>query len=211
MTPPALKVAAAVLDGASGAGLGPAGAGWVTIARHGRPALNRDTLLTREEFRDWWRAYDAGGLAPQQTPPSALVKAAAEADVIFASTLARSIETARAVAAGKPIIENALFVEAPLPPPPMLGKRSPDAWGVWARCAWWAGLSDGQESRAQAELRAAEAASVLIERAEAGANVLLLAHGWFNRMMRPVFLARGWRCAVDGGDSYWSHRRYERR
>jgi len=41
--------------------------------------------------------------------------------------------------------------------------------------------------------------------------VALFAHGWFNRMLRPALQAQDWRCVVDGGDDYWSWRRYERR
>ena len=29
-------------------------------------------------------------------------------------------------------------------------------------------------------------------------------------MMRPVLLRQGWRCVEDGGDNYWSYRRYEK-
>lgn len=187
-----------------------AGPGWIVIGRHGRPALSRDTRITAAEFRDWWRRYDEGGLALDQSPPQSLRKVAEEADLLLSSTLRRAFETAAAVAAGRDIIQDELFVEAPLPPPNVPGRRSPSAWGVWARCAWWFGASGGQESREAAEARAALAAGKLIAHAEAGQNVLLCAHGWFNRMIRPELLARGWRCAIDGGDGYWSFRRYEK-
>jgi broad specificity phosphatase PhoE len=77
--------------------------------------------------------------------------------------------------------------------------------------AWWLGRAAGQETRAEAELRAEAAAATLTARALRGENVLVCAHGWFNRMMRPVLRAQGWRCVYDGGDKYWSHRRYEKR
>jgi len=184
--------------------------GWIVIGRHGRPALSRDARITAAEFKDWWRRYDEGGLAADQTPPSALLDVAGQADLLLSSTLRRAVETAEAVAGGRAILHDPLFVEAPLPPPPVLGRRSPSEWGVWARCAWWMGLSGGQESRKAAEARAEIAADRLIAHAAGGRNVLLCAHGWFNRMMRPVLLERGWRCAIDGGDDYWSFRRYEK-
>lgn len=183
--------------------------GWIAIGRHGRPALSRDVRLTAAEFRDWWRRYDAGGLAPDQSPPKALCTLAAEADLVLSSTLPRAIETAEAVAGGRAIRREPIFIEAPLPPPRVPGRRSPSEWGVWARCAWWLGASGGQESRQEAEARAVEAAHRLIAYARDGSNVLLCAHGWFNRMMRPVLMQAGWRCAIDGGDEYWSFRRYE--
>lgn len=182
--------------------------GWIAIARHGKPALSRAVQLNRHQYRDWWRMYDAGGLSPGQTPPAALHETAAQADVLLASTLPRAMETAAAVAGGKPVTQDALFIEAALPPPPIPGRFNPGAWGVFARIAWWFGLSGDEESRSAAEDRAREAALHLIARAQAGENILLLAHGWFNRMIRPHLLRRGWRCEWDGGDKYWSHRLY---
>ena len=40
-------------------------------------------------------------------------------------------------------------------------------------------------------------------------GVALFAHGWFNRMLRPELKRQGWTCVRDGGDGYWSWRRYE--
>ena len=66
------------------------------------------------------------------------------------------------------------------------------------------------ETRRQAEVRAEAAVATLTAQALRGQNVLLCAHGWFNRMMRPVLKAQGWREVEDLGDKYWSYRRYEK-
>jgi broad specificity phosphatase PhoE len=81
---------------------------------------------------------------------------------------------------------------------------------VWARTAWYLGRHAGSESRQAAELRAEAAAATLTARALRGENVLAFGHGWFNRMIRPVLKAQGWKCVYDGGDRYWSFRRYEK-
>jgi dimethylsulfone monooxygenase len=60
----------------------------------------------------------------------------------------------------------------------------------------------------EAEARAALAAEQLVRAAQEG-SVALFAHGWFNRMLRPELKSRGWVCVRDGGDDYWSWRRYE--
>jgi broad specificity phosphatase PhoE len=130
--------------------------------------------------------------------------------VIYASTLQRAIHTAQMVAGGREIITDPVFVEAPLPPPPIWGHRSPGAWGVWARAAWMLGRHEDGESREEAEVRAQAAVSTLTAQALRGQNVLLCAHGWFNRMMRPILRKQGWREVDDCGDSYWSYRRYEK-
>jgi broad specificity phosphatase PhoE len=185
--------------------------GWIVIVRHGKPEADRKARLTWREYILWWNGYDEAGLVAGQTPPPPLVKLGREADAIFASTLRRARETAAAVAQGKPVIHDPVFVEAPLPPPPIWGRRKPRRWGVYARVAWWLGLSGGRESRRESEQRAEAAAATLAARALRGENVIVCAHGWFNRMMRPVLLSWGWKCIHDGGDRYWSFRKYVRR
>ena len=44
-----------------------------------------------------------------------------------------------------------------------------------------------------------------------GRDVVLAAHGWFNRMLRPQLKKRGWANVHDGGDKYWSFRIYQKR
>lgn len=184
--------------------------GTITIARHGRPDADRTVRIDQHGYRVWWADYDRANLHPGQCPPDKLIKHAEQADIIYASTLPRAIRTAEAVAGGRDVITDPVFVEAPLPPPPLWGKHSPRAWGVWARIAWWMGRHDGGETRQQAELRAEAAVATLTAQALRGQNVLLCAHGWFNRMMRPVLRRQGWREVENGGDSYWSYRRYEK-
>lgn len=184
--------------------------GTIVIVRHGRPDADRKVRIDQEGYRRWWAEYDRAGLHPEEKPPEKLLRLAAASDVIFASTLPRAIRTAEAVAGGREIVTDPVFVEAPLPPPPLWGKRSPRAWGVWSRAAWWCGRHDGGESRRDAELRAEAAVATLTAQALRGRNVLLCAHGWFNRMMRPVLKRQGWREVEDHGDKYWSYRRYVR-
>ncbi len=184
--------------------------GTIVIARHGQPHANRKVRIDHREYREWWAGYDRAGLHPDERPPEELLRLAEASDVIFASTLQRAIHTAQMVAGGREIVTDPVFVEAPLPPPPIWGKRSPRAWGVWSRAAWWMGRHEDGETRPQAEVRAEAAVATLTAQALRGQNVLLCAHGWFNRMMRPVLRAQGWREVEDCGDKYWSYRRYEK-
>lgn len=186
--------------------------GTIVIARHGKPNADRKVRIDHHGYREWWKGYDLARLHPDEKAPEKLRKHAAEADVIYASTLPRAIHTAEMLVDGREIITDPVFVEAPLPPPPMWGtKRSPRAWGVWARAGWWLGRHEGGETRQQAEIRAEAAVATLTAQALRGHNVLLCAHGWFNRMMRPILRAQGWREVEDGGDKHWSYRRYEKR
>jgi broad specificity phosphatase PhoE len=184
--------------------------GSIVIARHGQPHADRTVRVDHRGYRDWWTNYDLSGLHPDERPPEPLKELARRSDVIYASTLPRAIHTAEMVADGRSVITDPVFVEAPLPPPPVWGRHRPGAWGVLARAAWWLGRHDGQESRQEAELRAEAAVATLTAQALRGQNVLLCAHGWFNRMMRPILKRQGWREVENRGDRYWSYRRYEK-
>jgi broad specificity phosphatase PhoE len=186
--------------------------GAVILARHGKPALSRRILLSADQYRDWWARYEILGIAEGQTPPEALRAAACEAGVIIASTRPRSAETARALACGRAVAEDALFVEAPLPPPrwPRWLKLSPRVWGFVSRFWWWMfDHHEGGESRDEAKRRADEAAQRLIALAAEGRDVLVVAHGFFNGMVGLALRRRGWRCVRDGGFKYWAARRFE--
>jgi len=188
--------------------------GAIILARHGEPALSRKCMLTSDQYRDWWAKYEIGGLRAGQTPPPELVAAAEGAGAIYASTRPRAQETAAAAAAGKEVMTDALFIEAPLPPPhfPAWFKLPPKYWGAVARF-WWHAFNhhEGQETRHEAEARAEQAAQVLIGRAESGQDVLVLAHGYFNHMVGRRLKADGWKLVHNQGFRYWSQRRYEKR
>lgn len=188
--------------------------GAIILTRHGEPALSRKCLISARQYGDWWAKYEVGGLRAGQTPPPELLAAAEGAGVIYASTRPRAQETAVAAAGGREIVSDALFIEAPLPPPhlPDWIRLSPKWWGVVSRF-WWH-LSDRhhqQETRAEAEIRAEQAAQVLIERAGSGRDVLVFAHGYFNHMVGRRLKADGWKLVRNQGFKYWSQRRYERR
>ncbi|HEX8232055.1 MAG TPA: histidine phosphatase family protein [Caulobacteraceae bacterium] len=187
--------------------------GSIVLARHGEPKLSRKIRLTAAQYRQWWARYEEGGLLEGQIPPVHITDAAKDAELIFASTRARSIETARAVAGEKTFTSDEIFIEAPLPPPAFPGfvRLPPRAWGVIARFWWWfLGHHDGQETKAQAKLRAAKAAARLHEKAAEGHDVLVVAHGFFNTMVGLELQRKGWRCVHDQGFRYWSTRKFER-
>jgi broad specificity phosphatase PhoE len=187
--------------------------GAVILARHGEPDLSRKVRLTAEGYRRWWGAYEEKGLRQGQTPPAGLVTAARAAGAVIASTRPRSMETAQAVCAGRAFARDPLFVEAPLPPPPFPSwiRLSPRLWGFIARVWWWYfDHHDGQETRGQAEARAAQAAALVADLAREGQDVLVVAHGFFNTMVGEALKRQGWRCTEDQGFRYWRARRFER-
>jgi broad specificity phosphatase PhoE len=186
--------------------------GAIILARHGEPALSRRVWLNAAGYRQFWAQYEVLGLLPGQTPPETLKAFVADAGVVYSSTRQRSIETAIALTCGREFASEALFVEAPLPPPnlPAFIKMRPSYWGFLARVCWWFfNHHEGEETRRQAEDRAAAAAERLIAAAEQGHDVVVLAHGFFNFMVGRALRRRGWRIALSQGFKYWSMRRFE--
>ncbi|HWF01339.1 MAG TPA: histidine phosphatase family protein [Caulobacteraceae bacterium] len=186
--------------------------GPIILVRHGEPALTRDLWINARGYREWWAAYEVGGLKSPQSPPDDLGPLIADAFELTASTLRRSLESAQALAQGRPIHPHGLFVEAPLPPPPLPDwlKLRPRWWGVIAR-AWWQLLPPrtGEETPRQARDRAERGARELIARADRGETVVLVAHGWFNLLIGRALMRRGWRRTLDQGFRHWCARRFE--
>ena len=188
-------------------------AGTIVLARHGEPALSRKVRLSAAGYVDWWAVYEETGLTPGQTAPEALIAHAEAAGVIVSSTRLRSIETARLIAGARAFTSDPTLVEAPLPPPhwPRWIKLSPRIWGVIARTWWWfLNHHDGHETRRQAQARADAVAARLSDDADAGANVLVIAHGFFNTMVRLSLQRRGWKLVQTNGYRYWSFAQLER-
>ncbi len=187
--------------------------GAIILARHGEPALSRKVKLNAAEYREFWANYEILGLLPGQTPPEKLLKFVDSCGALVSSTRLRSIESAQALARGREFTRHDVLIEAPLPPPnwPAWIRLSPKLWGFFARVWWWYfNHHEGQETRTEAEKRADLAAVMLIEHAQRGEDVVVLAHGFFNFMVGRCLKRRGWRLMSSEGWKYWSTRRYER-
>jgi broad specificity phosphatase PhoE len=187
--------------------------GRIIIVRHGRPVLNRNEgpRLDWKAYREWWQQYEQSPLADGQKCPEALIREVSEDAVVISSMRPRAMQTADRLARGREVRRDPTFNEAPLPPPRWKARYLPKTWNKIARVVWLMGHHDGDEHVKDARRRAGKAADLLIEAAADGRDVVLAAHGWFNRMVRPELKKRGWTCAYDGGDKYWSYRIYQRR
>ena len=187
--------------------------GAIVLARHGEPALSRKVMLSAAEYSAFWAKYEIGGIVPEHGPPDRLRRFVAECGALVSSTRLRAIQSARMMVGDREFPHHEILIEAPLPPPnfPSWFKLSPKLWGFIARVWWWYfNHHDGQESRAEAEVRADQAAALLIDLAASGQNVVVLAHGFFNHLIGRSLKKQGWRLAESEGYKYWSMRRFER-
>ncbi|OYX30830.1 MAG: histidine phosphatase family protein [Caulobacterales bacterium 32-69-10] len=188
--------------------------GWILLARHGEPALSRKIRLNAAEYRAWWDRYEAGGLLADQVPPPALVEMAGKADTVMVSSRRRAIETAHALVQGKAFDPDVRMIEAPLPAPPLPDflRFNPKVWGFISRFCWW--FFDyhdaGQENRSGAVARARDLAQRLIDEAQAGRNVIAVAHGFFNFLVALQLKSLGWRQVEGRGHRYWSTKLFKR-
>lgn len=190
--------------------------GRIIIVRHGRPQVipKEAPPMGWRDYREWWAKYEQSSLKDGQRCPEDLLKEVGEDAIILSSARPRAMQTAGHLGRGRPIRHDPMFNEAPLPAP-KLGRfpMRPKNWNKLARLLWMLGHSGGEEHVRDAKRRAAQAAEELIRTAEHndGRDVVLAAHGWFNRMLRPELRKRGWANVHDGGDKYWSYRIYAKR
>lgn len=186
--------------------------GRIVTVRHGRPNVDRSVQISSAEYGRWWADYDRAGLASDQFPPDSLREIAASCQIVLTSTLPRAIETAgKLVPPGMIVPQDALFVEAPLPPPPIPFLRlNPTRWGQISRGFWFLGFAPhGVEGHFETRARVRAAADVLIAAAASGQNVMLCAHGYLNWMLDGRMRALGWiRDVHEGKNHFWSYRCY---
>lgn len=188
--------------------------GMITLARHGEPALSRKLRVNPKGYAEFWGRYEEGGLLAGQGPPDHLMETGHAADTVFVSTRRRALESARLVIGERAFVEDDRLIEAPLPPPPWPSfvRLTPRLWGFFSRFWWWwFNHHAGQETKAQATLRARDVAKTISAEADAGKNVLVFAHGFFNAMLGLELKRLGWRKTWGRGYKYWSTRRFERR
>lgn len=183
----------------------------IILVRHGKPALSRKVQLDWRGYREWWKLYDAGGLADEQKMPPKVAAYAKEADIVISSPLPRAVESAVLARGSAPDMTDKDLVEASLPPP-HLGSLTfrPKTWGTFARICWWCGWTDEMESHESAKKRSELMATKLEDHAKGGKMVFVTAHGWYNRMLKGRLKNRGWKCVFQNGDLHWSYRRFER-
>lgn len=189
--------------------------GRIIVVRHGRPQVipKEGPPMGWRDYKAWWDKYELSSLKEGQTCPEALLKVVSDDAIILSSARPRAMQTAGHLGRGRDVKHDAMFNEAPLPPPRMIGHMRPKNWNKIARLLWMLGHTGGEEHVRDAKRRAARAAELLVRTAEesGGRDVVLAAHGWFNRMLRPQLKRRGWANVHDGGDKYWSFRVYAKK
>ena len=184
----------------------------VILVRHGKPAIPTNPRTSHHGFRRYIDAYQDAGLDPQSAPPEELLDLVKGLNEVFTSELPRANDSARVLLPEAEIIADPLFTEAPLAAPriPLLKMKVP-VWAVMARVMWHAGYHPEIENYRRAKARAAQAADILLARAEANDGIaVLVAHGYFNAMIGRVLKKRGFSRRGSHRVRFWNAVSYER-
>ena len=136
------------------------------------------------DYKAWWDKYELSSLKDGQTCPEALLKEIGDDAVILSSARPRAIQTAGHLGRGREVKHDAMFNEAPLPPPRLGGQMRPKNWNKIARLLWMLGHSGGEEHVRDAKRRAAKAAMGPASTARAARSPSMAAARVVNALVR---------------------------
>ncbi|NMY70666.1 histidine phosphatase family protein [Pseudomonas sp. WS 5414] len=180
----------------------------IILMRHGQPEGIANDRISALDMQGWIQDYDRSAITAHPAPPSSL-QLAASAAVIVSSSAPRALASVQALGL-QPTLVDPLFCEAQLPYGPWRQPRlSPITWAVILRILWCCGYSRHVETATAARSRAAAAALQLQSLTQQG-PVLLLGHGWMNRLIGKQLAGAGWRRQERAGSRYWSATVYRR-
>ncbi|NUA31056.1 histidine phosphatase family protein [Cupriavidus basilensis] len=178
----------------------------ITLMRRGQPNLAMFGKVSARDMQRWIEQYDLSEII-NQPAPEASVGLAAAAKVIVSSSAPRALTFVRALGL-QPTLVGEIFCEAQLPYGRwILPRLSPSTWAFILRILWLCGFSGKVESARKARMRANTAAQRLQSLASEG-PVLLLGHGFMNRMIARQLKAAGWTQERSDGNRYWSAKVY---
>ena len=156
----------------------------IILLRHGEPALDKKGWRKRKETIRYVEQYDSVGEYPPKHIPVQLIDG--EIDMIYTSTLSRSISTAEQLF---PQIENQnaqpIFREFERKIFSFFNIKLPlKWWTTGSRLFWVMGLNKkGIESFSEAKERAKNANTLLESTASENGKVLLVSHGLLNHYL----------------------------
>lgn len=176
----------------------------IHLVRHAKPLFDASLHVRGGDLAPLIGAYDQAAL--ESIPPPMAI---GDVGVLFASDLRRSTESAAAFFPRLTYRSLSVFREAETPQrlPRFLALRFSTAT-ILARGAWLCGYSPGIESFAEARVRAKEASTILVAKSQAPGDVVLVGHGFFNRMIGNALKGLGWKLCASTGDSFGGIRTY---
>ncbi|MGB7999206.1 MAG: histidine phosphatase family protein [Anaerobacillus sp.] len=168
----------------------------ISLIRHGKSLCRASEPLSYRSFKDWMIEYDHVGAAEEDAYPSDSIEKVLSSELVFTSDLKRSVQSALLLSPALTPKSDTTFREVELPTfihVPDTIKVKPNVWAVILRVMWFLGYSKGCESFTSAKKRAVQAALKLSEAAKEHTSIVLVGHGFFNKMIAKELKRRGWR------------------
>lgn len=164
----------------------------IFLIRHGRVGIDHDTPMRYKELQSWLKLYDEVALDPKSTPESTLFELVKEADVILASTLKRTHDSAKILGAEidfkSPLFDEARVMHLPLP----LLKFKPYTWFMILRLLVFGGFGTGEKSYRGLKKSAQSASEHLLSFTPQHDKIVLIGHGGKNWLISKHLQAHGW-------------------
>jgi broad specificity phosphatase PhoE len=180
----------------------------ISLIRHGKSKHIENNIVTCKEFVKWMEKYDNSGVFEEKDYPSETLTKIATASIVITSDLTRSVESANLIIQNRNtrVVTDALFreTELPLPSRNLKFKMRPNSWAVILRCLWFCGYARQYESLTEAQQRAIKASEQLVKYAEEHKSVVLVGHGFFNRLIAVELKKMGWKGKRKTTAKHWN-------
>lgn len=175
----------------------------IILIRHGKPLLNKKGKFNSRDARDYAHLYDQVGV--NKFDPHKICFINSKIDTVYSSSIRRAENTAELIFRNEEvIISNKVFreFEKEIIPIPFLSLPL-DFWLVYARTLWYLRLHhENIESVREAKERSREASSFLRDQSMKDQNVVLVAHGLFNRKLCKDLERNDWIKVYSNGNDY---------
>lgn len=175
----------------------------IILIRHGKPDIQRNGWRTREEAKDFIKAYDSVNV--ESFKPSPLCANEITTEKIYYSNLRRARSTAEQIFEDQnKMIEDARFREFERKIMCFFNIKLPlSFWLITSRGLWILGFNNkGIETFREARQRAKDNAAYLAKQADDHNLVILVAHAFHNKYVAKYLKKSGWAQVKKGGRKY---------
>ncbi len=183
----------------------------IAFIRHGKSVWEENEKISSEQFREWVEIYDEKGVQEEEEYPQSTIEVVAKSGIVLTSDLKRSQHSANLLTRGSRLNSDGIFREVELPKCTFgqFIKCKPAVWLVVLRLLWMAGYSQSCESYKQARKRAKIGAERLVQYAKNKHTVVLVGHGFFNRLLAKELEKMGWITYEKMSSKHWQCITYE--
>lgn len=186
----------------------------ITLIRHGEPIAHGDyspfSIISGKDIEKYVQAWNTCELNNKKDIPFAIKEIIPGGTLFLSSSLKRAQESFRISGVNTFEINN-LFNEAELPYGMWKSIRMPlIIWLIILRLFWRLGFSINAEPYSEF-IKRIRKCTEFIEEIGNEKHIIIMAHGFVNRMIKRELLKRNWKLlSGKGGHRYWSYSTLER-